>query len=306
MSKKLRGNILLLITALVWGISFVSQSIGMDYIGPNTFNGIRSLLGGIVLIPVIAIIDANKKKNGTYEKCDMKKLLLYGLICGTLLCVAATLQSYGLKETTTGKSGFITALYIIFVAIIGIFVGRKLNLKVVFGVLLAVIGMYFLCLYGSQINFCFGDFLTFLCAIVFSFHILAIDKFAPKTDGVKLACTQFLVCGILNCIVMFLFESPDLSLILSCSGAILYSGVMSCGVAYTLQIVGQKYTDPTSASMLMSLESVFAALSGWIFLSESMSLSQILGCLLMFAAIVLVQLPDRKTEDYVNTDATSA
>lgn len=293
MSTKMRGNLLLLITALVWGVSFVSQSIGMDYIGPNTFNGIRSLLGGLVLLPVIFITDTAKKKKGTYEKCDFKKLLLYGTICGTLLCVAATLQSFGLKETTTAKSGFITALYIIFVSVIGIFAGRKLNIKIVFGVLLAVLGMYFLCLFGTEINFCFGDFLTFLCAIVFSMHIITIDKVAPKTDGVKLACTQFLICGFLNCAAMFLFENPDWALVWQCIIPILYSGIMSCGVAYTLQIVVQKYTDPTSASMLMSLESVFAALSGWILLGERMNIPQIFGGALMFAAIVLVQLPDR-------------
>ena len=187
----------------------------------------------------------------------------------------------------------ITALYIIFVSVMGIFAGMKLNLKIVSGVLLAVLGMYFLCLFGAEINFCFGDFLTFLCAIVFSFHILVIVRVAPKTDGVKLACTQFFVCGLLNCLAMFLFESPDWALIKQCIGAILYSGLMSCGVAYTLQIVGQKYTDPTSASMLMSLESVFAVLSGWILLGERMNVPQIFGCTLMFAAIVLVQLPER-------------
>jgi len=298
MSGKIRGNLILMITALVWGISFVSQSVGMDYIEPNTFGGIRSLLGGIVLIPVILVIDAGKKKRGIYEKCDYKKLLLYGTICGALLCLAATLQTYGLKETTTAKSGFITALYIIFVAIGSVFTKKKIDAKLLSGVLLAVLGMYFLCLFGTTINFCFGDFLTLLCAIVFSFHILAIDKFAPKTDGVKLACVQFLVCGILNCILMFLFEKPDINLILKCSSAILYSGVMSCGVAYTLQIVGQKHTDPTSASMIMSLESVFAALSGWVLLSEKMTLAQVAGCTLMFLAIILVQLPERKNYIY--------
>ncbi len=294
MSKKMRGNLLLLLTAVVWGISFVSQSVGMEYIEPNTFNGIRTFLGGIVLLPVIFVIDKGKKKNGTYEKCDFKKLLLYGTICGVFLCVAATLQTYGLKETTAGKSGFITALYIIFVAIIGVFTGRRLNLKIISGVLMAVFGMYFLCLYGETVNFCFGDFLTLICAIVFTFHIIVIDKFSPKTDGVKLSCVQFLVAGTLNLIVMFIFENPDIALIKQCIGAILYSGIMSCGVAYTLQIVGQKYTDPTSASMIMSLESVFAALSGWVLLGEMMSLPQILGGVLMFAAIILAQLPDRK------------
>ncbi len=294
MSKKMRGNLLLLLTAVVWGISFVSQSVGMEYIEPNTFNGIRTFLGGIVLLPVIFVIDKGKKKNGIYEKCDFKKLLLYGTICGVFLCVAATLQTYGLKETTAGKSGFITALYIIFVAIIGVFTGRRLNLKIISGVLMAVLGMYFLCLYGETVNFCFGDFLTLLCAIVFTFHIIVIDKFSPKTDGVKLSCVQFLVAGTLNLIVMFIFENPDIALIKQCAGAILYSGIMSCGVAYTLQIVGQKYTDPTSASMIMSLESVFAALSGWVLLGETMSFAQILGGVLMFAAIIFAQLPDRK------------
>lgn len=296
MMKKMRGNLILLITAFVWGISFVSQSVGMDHIGPNTFGGIRSILGGLVLLPVIFAIDAGKKKKGTYEKCNFKKLLLYGTVCGVLLCVAATLQTYGLKETTTGKSGFLTAFYIIFVAVIYALKERKLPIKIVCGVLLAVTGMYFLCLFGSEINFCFGDFLTLLCAVVFAIHILVIDRFAPQTDGVKLACTQFLVCGVLNCIVMFLFEEPKIEQIMACSTAILYSGVMSCGVAYTLQIVGQKYTDPTSASMLMSLESVFAALAGWVLLGEGMGIWQIFGCALMFLAIVLVQLPDKRKE----------
>lgn len=294
MLKKIRGNILLLITSLVWGMSFVSQSIGMDYIEPNTFNGIRSLLGGIVLIPVILVIDNSKKKQGTYRKCNYKKLLTYGTICGIFLCLGATLQTYGLRETTTGKSGFITALYIIFVSFIGMFLKKKFNSKIIFGVILSIIGMYFLCLSGSTIDFCFGDFLTFICAIVFTFHILAIDKFSPEIDGVKLSCVQFLVCGILNCIVMLIIESPDIALIKSCANAIIYSGVMSCGVGYTLQIIAQKYTDPTSASMIMSLESVFAAFSGWIMLGEKMEFMQIFGCVLMFIAIILVQLPDRK------------
>lgn len=294
MTKKMRGNILLLITAIVWGISFVSQSVGMDYIGPNTFNGIRTVLGAIVLLPVIFVLDKGKKKSGTYKKTDVKKLLLYGTVCGVLLCVASTLQTYGLKETTAGKSGFITALYIIFVAAIGVISQRKIKLKIISGVLLAVLGMYFLCLFGENISFCFGDFLTFLCAIVFSVHIIAIDKFSPNIDGVKLSCVQFFVAGTLNLILMFLFEQPDIKLISQCGVAILYSGVCSCGIAYTLQIVGQKYTDPTSASMLMSLESVFAALAGWVLLNESMNVPQIAGGVLMFMAIVLVQLPDKK------------
>ncbi len=293
MNLKMRGNLLLLITAMVWGTSFVSQSVGMDHIGPNTFNGLRTLLGGIVLLPVIFMIDAGKKKSGTYKPVDKKKLFLYGSICGVFLCVAATLQSYGLKEISAGESGFITALYIIFVAVFGVFSGRKLTGKIVCGVVLATAGMYFLCLFGQSISFKNGHFITFLCSILFAFHILVIDKFSPNTDGVKLSCVQFFVAGILNCVVMFLLEHPDWNAVFVCVPAILYSGIMSCGVAYTLQIVGQRYTDPTSASILMSLESVFAAISGWLILKEGMSVPQIAGCVLMFAAIILVQLPDR-------------
>ncbi len=299
MNKKLRGNLLLLLTALVWGVSFVSQSVGMEYVEPNTFNGLRTLLGGIVLLPVIFAIDAGKKRAGTYKPCNWKKLFRYGIVCGLLLCVAATLQTIGMKDLfgqeaiTAGESGFLTALYIIFVAVFGVFAGKKLTGKIVVGVLLAIAGMYFLCLFGTDISLRIGHLFTFLCAIVFSFHILAIDKFSPQVDGVKLSCTQFLVAGTINLIAMFLFESPNLSAIVSCAPAILYSGIMSCGVAYTLQIIGQKYTDPTSASILMSLESVFAALAGWVLLGQSMTAWQICGCALMFAAIVLVQLPER-------------
>ena len=294
MKGKMKGNILLLITAVVWGISFVAQSSGMDYVGPNTFIGIRTLLGGIVLLPVILVLDKEKKKNGTYKPVDLKKLLLYGLICGLCLWAASTLQTYGLAEgISAGESGFITALYIIFVAVCGVFSGRKLSGKIICGVLLAMLGMYFLCLFGNGFVFSRGHLITLLCAVIFSVHILVIDKFSPQTDGVKLSCMQFFVAGILGCCVMFLLENPQWDAIKQCWLEIGYAGIMSCGVAYTLQIVGQKYTDPTSASMLMSLESVFSAISGWILLGQSMTVFQISGCILMFAAIVLVQLPDK-------------
>jgi len=294
MKSKLKGNIMLLIAALVWGISFVAQSSGMDYVGPNTFIGLRTLLGGVVLLPLIVVLDAGKKKSGTYQKTDMKKLLIYGTICGLCLWVASTLQTYGLAEgISAGESGFITALYIIFVSVFGVFCGRKLSVKIVIGVLLATVGMYFLCLFGSGISFSYGHVITLICSVVFTVHILVIDKFSPKTDGVKLSCTQFFVAGIIGCIAMFITEQPEWSAILECWLQIGYAGIMSCGVAYTLQIVGQKYTDPTSASILMSLESVFSALAGWVLLGQNMSLPQISGCVLMFAAIVLVQLPDK-------------
>lgn len=296
MSRKLKGNIILFITAMIWGLSFVSQSVGMEYIEPNTFMAIRTLMGGIVLLPVIFVMDKFKKKQGTYKPEDKKKLLKCGASSGVFLCIAQTLQTYGLQTTTTAKSGFLTALYIIFVAIIGLFVGKKLTGKMVLGILTAVVGMYFLCLFGESVSFNTGDGLTILCAVFFAGQILRIDKAAADIDGLKFSSTQFLTAGTINLILMFIFEKPEIGSILSCSTALLYSGIMSCGVAYTLQVIGQKYTDPTSASIIMSLESVFAAVSGWIILSQGMNISQIAGCVLMFAAIVLVQLPDKKRE----------
>ncbi len=295
MKNNLKGNIILFITAIIWGISFVSQSVGMDYIEPNTFIGIRTTLGGLVLLPFIYFKDRRLKNQGIYKKTNLKKLLKYGFICGLFLCMASTLQTYGLKYTTTAKSGFLTALYIIFVAVFGALCGKKLTLKIYLGITISVLGMYFLCLYGSDLSFNMGDLLTIICAVFFAGQILFIDKFVHEVDGVKLSCTQFFVCGIINLVLMFIIEQPNMANIMSCATSILYSGIMSCGVAYTLQIVGQKYSEPTSASIIMSLESVFAAISGWIILSEAMSFTQMLGSALMFLAIVLVQLPDKKT-----------
>ncbi len=294
LNKKIKGNVILFVTAIIWGISFVSQSVGMEYIGPNTFMGIRTLMGAMVLLPFIFFTDRAKKKQGTYKKTDMKSLIKYGTLCGLFLCAAQTLQNYGLQYTTTAKSGFLTALYIIFVSVIGVFVGKKINSKMILGILTAVLGMYFLCLFGNSATFDVGDLLTIICALFFAGQILCIDKFVSYTDGVKLSCAQFLVAGIINTILMFVLENPDISAIMSCATALLYSGVMSCGVAYTLQVIGQKYADPTSASIIMSLESVFAAISGWIILGQGMSITQVFGCVLMFLAIVLVQLPDKK------------
>lgn len=294
MKNTLKGNLILFLTAIIWGISFVSQSVGMDYIGPNAFMGIRTTMGGLVLIPYIFFADKIKKKHGTCQKTDFKALIKYGFVLGLLLCIATTLQTYGLIYTTTAKSGFLTALYIIFVAVLGLFWGKKLNLKMAVGIVSAVVGMYFLCLFGSDISFNIGDLLTIICAVFFAGQILFIDKFVGKVDAVKLSCAQFLIAGIINLIIMFLIEKPDMASILGCSGALLYSGIMSCGVAYTLQVVGQKYAEPASASIIMSFESVFAAISGWIILGEVMKISQILGCAFMFLAIVLVQLPDKK------------
>lgn len=303
--QKLKGNLLLLLTSIVWGISFIAQSKGVELITPMAFNGIRSVLGGVVLLPVIFFLDLGKKKKGIAVQKTDKNLIVGGLICGLCLCVASTLQTFGMVYTSPGKSGFITALYMVIVPIIGLFTGKKTRPVIWISVLIAVCGLYLMCI-NSEFSINQGDILTLLCAVVFSFHILAIDYFSPKVDGVKLACTQFFVCGFINLIYVFLFEDPKLEPILDCWLSIGYSGIMSCGVAYTLQIVGQKYTDPTSASILMSLESVFATLTtvilvalGWNLTGGQLTGREILGCVLMFGAILLVQLPERKKAEFV-------
>lgn len=296
MNKRLQGTLILALAALVWGISFVSQSESMNFIEPNTFNGIRTLLGCISLLPVIYVIDMQKKKKGTFvpmTATQKKDLLLGGILCGIFLCAASTIQTYGLKYTTAGKSGFITALYMIFVPIASVFLGKKIRPTVVVSILIALVGMYFLCIKKGSFQINKGDIYTLICSVIFTFHILVIDHFSAKVDGVRLSCMQFLMGGTLNTILMFLIESPQLSLILKCTAPILYSGIMSCGVAYTFQIIGQKHAEPTVASLVMSLESVFAALAGWLLLSEAMNIREIVGCIMMFGAIVLVQLPEK-------------
>ena len=306
-NQKLKGNLILLLTAFIWGVSFIAQSKGVEEISPVAFNGIRSVLGGLVLLPVIAFLDASKKKKGiALQKAD-KTLWIGGLVCGTCLCVASTLQTMGMVYTSPGKSGFLTALYMVIVPILWLFMGKKPRPVILISVLIALSGLYLMCMDGSfSINY--GDILTIICALVFAFHILAIDYFSPRVDGVKLACLQFFVCGIFNLIAMvFLKETPTVSQVLSLWASIGYSGVLSCGVAYTLQIVGQKYTDPTSASILMSLESVFATLTtviliacGWSITGGALTAREIWGCVLMFVAILLVQLPEKSTESVRN------
>ncbi len=299
MSKfTLRQSLLLLLTATIWGVAFVAQSVGMDYVGPFTFSAVRALIGAVVLIPCIILLKkVNREENRTEEKAaDRKILVTGGIACGVLLCVACNLQQFGIMYTSVGKAGFITAMYIVLVPVLGIFLKKKVGAKIWCGVLIAVVGLYLLCMAGSGFSIQKGDFLLMLCAVVFSLHILVIDYFSPKTDGVKLSCIQFLTCGILSGICMFLFEKPQLSNILAAWMPILYAGVLSCGVAYTLQIIGQKGMNPTVASLILSMESVISVIAGWLILGQKLSSRELLGCVLMFAAIILVQLPSKKKE----------
>lgn len=295
----MKSAVLLSLTALIWGTAFVAQSAGMDYIGPFTFSCIRNVLGGTFLIPCIWFLDKFEKGNHPTEEAkktreEKKMLVLGGVSCGIALFVASNLQQFGIQYTTAGKAGFITALYIVLVPILGMIFKKKVSARIWVSVVLATIGLYFLCMTGGfQISK--GDFYIFLCALGFAIHIMVIDFFSDKTDGVKMSCIQFWICGILSAIPMFLFEAPKGTAIMAAAVPILYAGIMSSGVAYTLQIVGQKDADPTLASLILSLESVFAVLAGWLILRERLSMRELFGCGLMFAAIILSQLPG-KTE----------
>lgn len=306
--NKTKSTFLLLLTAFIWGVAFVAQSVGMDYVGPLTFNACRFIIGALFLIPCIAFLDTLKKKEAAAsgdltdtsgnlptasETQDKKTLLLGGLCCGIAIAVASALQQYGISMTTVGKAGFITALYIVIVPILGIFLKKKPRLIIWVSVVLALAGLYFLCMTDS-LSFSKGDTMVLLCALAFSIHILIIDYFSPKVDGVRMSCIQFFVASILCGVPAVILEHPQFSSLLAAWAPILYAGILSCGVAYTLQIVAQKNYDPTIASLILSLESVFSVLAGWIILHQSLSPREIFGCVLVFIAIILVQLPERK------------
>lgn len=303
MNKKIKNDLMLFMAALIWGAAFVAQRAGMEYIGPFTFNGVRSFVGALVLIPVILVMDAQRKKKNTDVnivplteeeiRTKRKTLLFGGLSCGVVLFIASSFQQLGMVYTTAGKAGFITALYIVLVPILGIFVGNKVRPILWLCVTMATVGLYLLCI-KEGFSISKGDLLVLVSAFGFTIHLLVIDHFSPKTDGVKMSCLQFFICGVLSTPCMILFENIDWANIFNCWLPILYAGVMSCGVAYTLQIVAQKNTEPTVASLILSLESVFALLFGMILLQEHISLKEAIGCIIMFAAILLAQLPSKK------------
>ncbi|WP_294156369.1 DMT family transporter [uncultured Clostridium sp.] len=292
--SNIKGNVILMITALIWGTAFVAQSVGMDYVGPFTFITARYIVGGLFLIPCIYLLDRiNKKPVRESGKDDKKTLLTGGFLCGTALFTASCFQQIGIQYTTVGKSGFITALYIIIVPLLGILFKKRVSVKVWISVVISLIGLYLLCM-NESFSISRGDFLILMCAFCFSIHILIIDKYSSLVDSVRMSCIQFFVAGLLGVIPMFIFENPQIKDMLNACSPILYAGIMSSGVAYTLQIIGQKYTSPVLATLIMSIESVFAALSGWIILGEVLSLKEYIGCCLVFSAIILAQLPDRK------------
>ena len=293
-SRQIRQSLILLLTAVIWGVAFVAQSVGMDYVGPFTFICARSLIGGLVLLPCITLLD---RLNGQQKKStDRKKLLLGGICCGLALCTASCFQQFGILYTSVGKAGFLTAFYIIIVPILGLFFGKKCGPFVWIGVLLALAGLYFLCMTES-LRLGNGDILVFICACLFSVHILVIDYFTQYVDGVKMSCIQFFVCAAVSGAAMLIFERPEPAQLLAAWKPVLYAGVLSSGAGYTLPIVGQKDMNPTVASLILSLESVVSVLAGMLFLNQHLSSRELFGCVLMFAAIILAQLPQKEKKE---------
>lgn len=296
--KELFGSVLLLLCAMIWGSAFVAQRSGLDYMGPCFFNALRSIIGAMALVPCIALLDRLQGHRvslwGGLTGHDRAVLLAGGLSCGLVLGCASLLQQLGLAHTSVGKAGFITTLYVVIVPLLGLFVGRRVGLRLWIGVALAVFGMYLLCYKGGEpVNR--GDLLVFFCSILFSLHIIVIDYFAPRTDCVRMSCLQFLVCGVMSLAIALCVETLTFRSVLNGYVPLLYAGVLSSAVAFTLQILAQKNVHPVVASLLMSLESVFAALGGWVVLNEQLSLREACGCCVIFAAVILAQLRSQKT-----------
>lgn len=293
--QTIKSSFLLFLAAVIWGVAFVAQSVGMEYMGPLTFNASRFLIGGIVLLPFVFVQERKTLQDlETKEerRRHYKVTLIGGLCCGVAICIASTLQQFGILSTSVGKAGFITALYIVLVPIFGLFLKIKPSKMVWLCAVLAVVGLYLLCV-NETLTLNFGDILVFCCALVFTVHIMVIDYFSPKANGVTLSCIQFLFSGVVSLILAFIFETPQISAIVSGIVPVLYAGVMSCGVAYTLQIIGQKHVEPAIASLILSLESVVSVLAGWLILHEVLSGKEMLGSLLMFLAVIMVQLPKK-------------
>lgn len=296
-TKSLKNSFLLLITALIWGVAFVAQSQGGDTLGPYTFNCIRSFIGGMVLIPIVFF--SNKRLKHKSQK-NTKLLIIGGTLCGFALAFASTAQQLGIYYgTSVGKAGFLTTCYILIVPIIGLFFNKKCSFNIWLGVFLALIGLYLLCI-NDSISIQYSDLLILLCSLLFSIQIMLVDYYSPKVNGVMLACIEFFVCGFVCSIPMFIFEVNHSILGIKIWAQsftswnawipILYAGIMSCGVAYTLQIIAQNGLNPTVASLIMSLESVFSVLAGWIILQEYLSVRELIGCIIIFVAIIIAQI----------------
>lgn len=304
--NSLKGSLLLFLGAFIWGTTFIAQSVGVNHLNAFAFNCIRNFIGVIALLPVLlwqictkpknmnSVQEIDSSANSLYQNIKeifSKDLLIGGLICGTALCIASNFQQLGIAYSTVGKSAFITALYIVLVPLMGLFFKKKLSIQIWIGVILAMIGLYLLCMKDEVFVLSTGDIYLLLCAFFFTIQITAVDHFAPKVNCVALSMMQFFVTAILSGIGMIFTKIPTWADITAAAIPLLYAGVLSCGIAYTLQIVGQKYLSATVATLIMSLESVFASLAGWLILNELLSTKELIGCGLVFAAVILTQLP---------------
>ncbi|MBR5578023.1 MAG: DMT family transporter [Lachnospiraceae bacterium] len=289
---EIKSVLFLLLAALIWGVAFVAQSMGMEYVGPYTFNAARFLLGGIVLLPLAVYRRTKYQRENSLKEADQKKrdriTLIGGICCGIAIFIASTLQQVGMQYTSVGKAGFITALYIVIVPFLGMFLGKKVPAVLWLGAVIATGGFYLLCITeGFVLNQ--GDLLIFLCAVSFSFHILIIDHFAPKADGVALSCLQFFFSGTVSVLPALWMEEITWISLWQAAMPIAYAGILSCGVAYTLQILGQVKVRPSLASLILSLEAVISVLAGWLILGEVLTLRQLIGCGLVFFAVIIAQ-----------------
>jgi drug/metabolite transporter (DMT)-like permease len=285
----IRANLLLLLTAAIWGFAFVAQRAGMEYVGPFTFNGVRFLLGGLSLLPLLFFFSRN-------EPSPVKKsgVLFPGVLAGIVLFTAASLQQIGIVTTTAGKAAFITSLYIVLVPIISLFMGQTTSKGTWLGCVLSVVGLYFLCIKESS-AIQFGDLLVLIGAFLWAVHILVIGYFSPRVDVLKLSFVQFMTCSALSLILAFITEEFVLSNLLAAAVPILYGGIGSVGIAYTLQAVGQKYARPAHAAIILSMEAVFAAIGGFLLLGEYLEIQEILGCFLMLSGMLVSQTQGMRT-----------
>lgn len=305
MKNKTVGVTMMLITTIIWGTAFVAQRLGSNYLGAFTFNGIRFLLGALVLLPFIFLRNSRRSGRGAGESGPKagggRMLLTAGIVTGALVYVTVSLQQVGIAYTTAGKAGFVSVLYIVIVPVIGLCLGRHIRVRTWLCIALATAGLYFLCMNEKRFTLGLGDTLMLLSTVTTAFNILATDYYSTRVDCVKLSCLQLVVCGVLSLGTAFLFEKPTAQAVLEAAGPILYTGILSCGVAFTLKISAQKVVPPVATSLILSLQSVFSVLAGWLFLQETLSGREAVGCALMFVAIVLAQLPARKKNRRTDT-----
>ncbi len=297
---------MLFLTALIFGTTFVAQQQGMDYIGPFTYITARSVIGALFLFISALLFDKADKSSTTFslsnslKRFKNKNLVVGGILCGIVMFAATSFQQVGLMYTTVGKAGFLTSLYIVIVPILGLIFRKKVHKIIWFCAAVAVVGMYFLCI-TEDFSVSIGDFLVFMCAVMFSFHFMILDKYSPIVDCVRMSCIQFIVCGLISLVTSVMLETITLEGIIAAWFPIMYAGVFSSGIAFTLQSLAQRDTSPFVASLIVSLESVVSVLAGFVLLGETLTPREIMGCILIFGAIIFAQVPDYLNSKKLNT-----